>query len=222
MLDRRIRVGYRSIAPGTLVALLAVGCQSPDRRNQLPAGCVPVQYVQANSHTTCLVACVAMAANYLEGEFRFSEKGILNELRARGLDESRVSDVKQYLDAEGFYLVTLAGRLHDEPPTGLAYWLLRRGYPVICVINRQGHEPQFNHAVVVVGLTRSSGVESADKIHYFDPASAMQFHTDEVPAFNELWIRGQNAMMVVIRPPEGSAQTAGRAEIDAPMAGSGP
>jgi len=171
-----------------------------------PPGSLPVRYEPATKHTTCLVASVAMAANYLLGERRFSEEGLLLDIRQAGLNESNVADVKAYLQRHGLYLITLTGKLDEKPPTGLKYWLANRGYPVICVINREPDNPAFNHAVVVTGISANPEGVSVDNIHYFDPSSAQPLHSVEAAAFDILWGRGQYAMMIVVAPPAGAPE----------------
>ena len=66
------------------------------------------------------------------------------------------------------------------------------------------------HAVVVIGFTKTAGDETADRIHYLDPASAKVLHSEDRKTFETLWARGEHAMMMVIAPPQepgtGSAQ----------------
>lgn len=180
------------------IVMASTGCQSPNRIAKYPEGALRVRYEEATSHSSCLVASVVMAANYVVGERRFSEKAVREDLEQAGLDESRVGDLKKYLADHGLHLVTLAGSLDGKPPVSLKYWLLERGYPVICVINRDPVDPNFNHAVVLIGISTTGDVESTDRIHYFDPSSAEPLHTDDVAAFETVWDRGQHAMMVVV------------------------
>lgn len=190
----------------TLLAVLIVitaastGCESPHRIAKYPDGSLQVRYEEATTHSSCLVASVAMAANYVVGERRFSENGIREDLKRAGWDESRVGDLKTYLTEQGLHLVTLAGSLDGNPPVSLKYWLLRRGYPVICVINRDPVDPNFNHAVVLIGISTTGDIESTDRIHYLDPSSADPLHADDAVKFEAAWARGQYAMMVVVVP----------------------
>lgn len=187
-----------------IAACLATGCQQPKRLFRLPKDCLPVRYEAATTHSSCLVASVAMAANYLLGDRQFSERQIQVDLKRLGYDETRVGDLKKYLQQvpERLYLVSLAGCLDPEPPAGLRYWLEKRGYPVICVINRDpGANPSFNHAVVVIGISANQNRGSADIIHYLDPSSVDQLHSTTTDEFEVLWSSGEYAMMVVCQAP---------------------
>jgi len=197
-----------------LLALLAVslfwlvGC-APQRLAKYPEGSLRVVYEPAGSFSSCLVASVTMAANYLRDERKFTEPGVRQELQAAGLDESKVGDVKAYLAKKGLYLVTLTGEVDGKPPTSLRYWLRKRGYPVICVINRHGVDPRFNHAVVVVGFSATAGADPADIIHYLDPSSSQVLISEKVTAFEAAWAHGQHAMMIVVAPQDGEASEPG-------------
>lgn len=192
------------ITPALLVAVTLgqlSGC-APKQFANYPAGSLPVAYEESNSYTGCLVASTAMAANYLIGQRQFSEKSIREALKLAKLDETRPGDVKAWLETQGLYLLTLSGTLDGKPPASLGYWLLRRGYPVICVINRHDKDRDFNHAVVVIGFSKTAGNETADRIHYLDPASAKVLHSEDRKTFETLWARGEHAMMIVIAPPQ--------------------
>ncbi|MBP7934931.1 MAG: hypothetical protein KA354_09830 [Phycisphaerae bacterium] len=188
---------------------LLTGC-APKQFAKYPQGSLRVAYEESSSYSGCLVACTAMAANYLTDQRKLSEKGIRESLKMANLDETRVADVKAWLETQGLYLLTLSGTLDGKPPASLGYWLCQRGYPVICVINRHENDVKFNHAVVVIGFTKTAGDETADRIHYLDPASAKVLHSEDRKTFETLWARGEHAMMMVIAPPQepgtGSAQ----------------
>lgn len=201
--ERRCRQSGAAI----LLLLLAIclpGCQQPKRSFRLPPGCLPVRYEAATTYSSCLVASVAMAANYVLNDRKFSEGQIRSDLKRLGYDETRVGDLQAYLRGEpgGLHLVALAGELDDNPPIGLKYWLEQRGYPVICVINRDPRsDPAFNHAVVVIGICTNPNGCSADIIHYLDPSSAAQLHSATADEFEVLWASGEHAMMVVCQKP---------------------
>lgn len=84
-----------------------------------------------------------MAANYRLNETRLTEASLIRDMKADGLDESSAGDVRTFLEKKGLHLVTLSGRLDGKPPAALEWWVESRGYPVICVINRdeQGIPP---------------------------------------------------------------------------------
>jgi hypothetical protein len=188
-----------------LACLLALfGCDQPRPAVTFPPNTLPVRYEPATSHTTCLVAAVAMAGNYLIGDRRMTEKSIREDMKAAGRDETKIEDIRTFLQDKGLYLLTLSGQLDGKPPSSLRYWLVERGYPVICVINRNGDDPAFNHAVVVTGIEHTDPEVSADKIVYLDPSVGQVLHTDDEKAFDVLWQRGERAMLIVVAPPRDS------------------
>ncbi len=193
-------------APLMLSVLLA-GCQAPQRVMTYPKGCWPVRYEPAVSHSSCLVASIVMAANYRLDKRQYSVPQVCRELKALHLDETSIADMNTYLERNGLALLTLSGNPSSKPPTGLQYWLRERRYPVICVINRRGSDERFNHAVVVIGITKNSA-EPADTVHYMDPSAQDPVLSCSITDFEVLWARGRNAMMIVIAPP----QAAGAAE----------
>ncbi|MBI4578173.1 MAG: hypothetical protein HY718_00630 [Planctomycetes bacterium] len=202
MVVHRWRAG--TVVGGVLAAGLVVlgGCEAPQRQPaSYPANTLPVHYEEATAPTSCLVASVTMAANYLVGKRQFTEPDIRTAMQDGGLDETSISDVRSYLEGRGLYLLTLAGRTDDKPPLGLLFWLERRGYPVICVINRQGDDPGFNHAVVVTGFSRNVDSPSADIVYYLDPAAREPLQSLSLSEFEAAWERGERAMMLVVAPP---------------------
>ena len=74
---------------------------------------------------------------------------------------------------------------------------------MVCVINRKSDDPQYNHAVVVIGVQRKEGSdgESAELLHYLDPASERGLEQAETETFEKWWERGRRAMMIVLVPP---------------------
>lgn len=198
------RLGSKALPIAILMAL--AGCDHPRPPMTFPPNTLPVRYEPSTSHTTCLVASVAMASNYLLGERRLTEVSIREEMKAAGRDETSIEDLRTYLQGKGLYLLTLSGELDGKPPASLRYWLLERGYPVICVINRNGDDPAFNHAVVVTGIEHTDPAVSADKIVYLDPSVGQVLHKDEEKEFDLLWQRGRRAMLIVVNPPPGASQ----------------
>jgi hypothetical protein len=183
------------------LGLASAGCEQPRQSAKYPEGALPVRYEASTAYSGCLIACVAMAANYLLDRSEFSETGIRQAMRQAGLDETRITDVKKYLAGKGLHLVALSGGLDGKPPGSLEYWVRQRGYPAICVINRQPDNPRFNHAVTAIGISGTGPVESADTIHYLDPSSPKQLHSEEAGAFEANWARGRHAMLIVVHPP---------------------
>ena len=184
-----------------LAGLLMTGCVAPRPPVTHPPGTLRVAYERSESHTGCLVASAAMAANYLLARPEWTEKRLRDQMQAVGLDESKVADVKAFLGRQGLYVVTLSGTLDGNPPTGLGHWVRVRGYPVVCIINYQGEDPAYNHAVVVIGFSAKAGAEATDKVYYLDPSTDLPLH--EVPAagFEALWGPSGRAMLLVIQPP---------------------
>ncbi len=190
---------------GAILLPLVTGCETESRRPMIeyPPGTWRVRYESSEDYSSCLIASVVMAANYLKGERQFSEAEARAAMDAMGLDHTRVGDVKTYLQRVGLDLITLTGRLDPDPPTGLHYWSKSRRYPVICVVNRdEKGDPGFNHAVIVIGITDNPDTEKEDRIHYFDP-SMPDDPLMTVPAaeFDAQWTRGERAMMIVVNPP---------------------
>lgn len=202
---------YSSRIAITLFAALGlVGGCAPKQFAKYPEGSLRVAFEESSSYSGCLAACTAMAANYLTGERKFSQKGISEALKQVNLDETRTGDLKTWLETQHLYLLTLSGESDGKPPASLRYWLVQRGYPVICVINRHEQDPKFNHAVVVIGFSKTAGDQTADRIHYLDPASAKVLHSEDRKSFETLWARGEHAMMIVIAPPQESATGSAR------------
>lgn len=177
------------------------GCDRPVRIAKYPEGSLHVRYEQATTYSTCLVASVAMAGNYLLGERRFSEYGIRNDIERTGRDVTLVRDLQAYLADEGLDLHALSGQLGDEAPTGVGFWVKQRGYPAICVINRVSEDPAFNHAVVVIGISPNREGGSTDIIHYLDPSVPEPLQSMDAAAFEELWARCEHALLIVAVAP---------------------
>jgi hypothetical protein len=190
---------------GYLVLALA-GCESTEKEKRQPAkypqDTLRVRYESAESYSTCLVASISMSANYVLGKREFSEESIRTALKSTGRDETLVADLKAYLAEQGLHLITLTGRIDGKPPVRLGYWVQSRGYPVICIINRDPEsDPGFNHAVVVIGISANPEDGAADKIHYFDPSAPQPLQSDPVARFQTFWGRCDRAMMIVVAPP---------------------
>lgn len=209
-----LKTGSSGLAVAAASLICAAGCQSPPKRVVThPPGTLPVRYEEATTYSTCLVASVAMAANYLLGERTYTEAGLRGRLARQALDETRVGDIKALLQSDGLYLITLSGQLDETPPLGLRYWVCNRGYPVICVINHEANNPAFNHAVVVTGFSANPAGGPADIVHYLDPSAAEPLHSTDEASFEILWARGDHAMMVVVTPPTGADAGSANGEI---------
>lgn len=197
-MNPRVRtLGIMLVGLSGLAAM--AGCGQKNKLIGYPPGTLPVEYAQATSYTACLVTSITMAANYAENRPRFRVEEVVEDLRGAGKDETKVHDLKEYMAKKGLDVWALAGKLDEEPPTGLGFWLRAQRYPVVCVINRVGNGPDYNHAVVVIGFRENRDVESADRIHYLDPSADTPLYTCSLEAFEEIWARCGHAMMVVTK-----------------------
>lgn len=196
----------RRLLIGTAVVLVALGsgCQEPARKIVThPEGTLRVPYEVASAPSSCLVASVTMAANYLEGQRRFKEPAVRVALKQQKLDETKVTDLRTYLTGQGLDLIAVSGELDGKPPLGLKFWSVTKGYPVICVINQHEGDPQFNHAVVVTGFSANADKPLADIVYYLDPATRDPLQSVGLWEFDTWWGRCGRAMMVVVKPPPG-------------------
>ena len=197
--------------------LAACACNDTNREPvRYPPDALPVRFESATSHSGCLVAGVVMASNYLLEKREFSEAGITEELEAAGLDETVVRDLASYLATKGLDLRTLTGEIGDDAPLGLGHWVKSWRYPVICIINRDPEgDTDFNHAVVVIGISPNPEGSAADNtVHYFDPASeAKPLRSVAADAFEVEWGRGGRAMMIVTAPAA-ATQAAGGTDFE--------
>lgn len=192
---------------GIVAALGLAGCQQPQRKPLThPQGTLLVRFEAASAPSSCLVACTAMAANYLLDEPRFAEPELRKTLQRQKLDETRVEDLKKYLSGHGLNLVALTGRTDENPPTGLKFWVLGKGYPAICVLNQHAGDPAFNHAVVVTGFSANPDGGQADIVYYLDPAAREPLQSAKLADFETSWARCDHAMLIVVRPPPAAAQ----------------
>ena len=112
-----------------------------------------------------------------------------------------MADVKAWLEEQGLHLVTLTGQSDDKPPLGMRFWLERRGYPVICVINKYAGDVRYNHAVVVTGVSANTGDPPADIVYYLDPGTREPLQSVGLAEFETSWARCDYAMMIVVQPP---------------------
>lgn len=196
---------FLAIAFLAIAAVTIAGCERPRPAFVThPQGTLRVPYEPASSQTACLVACVTMASNYLLDEPRFEEAAVRQALEDAGLDETQVADLKRWLELQGLYLVTLTGQMDEKPPTGIRFWLQRRGYPVICVINEHEGDHRYNHAVIVTGISENPVDPAADTIYYLDPSPGDPLQSVRLDAFEAMWERGGRTMMLVVAPPSDS------------------
>lgn len=187
----------------TILALcLASGCEAPKSKfTTYPPGTLPVPYQEASAPSSCLVASVSMAANYLLADHRLAEPAARAAMKEKELDEAQVVDVKKYLADQGLDMIVLSGRLDGKPTEGLRFWVEQKGYPAICIINRHGEDPKFNHAVVVTGFSGDANGQQADIVYYLDPSTREPLQFLELAEFDRYWARGNRAMLLVVAPP---------------------
>lgn len=181
------------------------GCNVPRRVavDRHPPGALKVRYECTTSDTSCLVASVVMAANYLDRRVRFKEPAVRRELERAGKDESRVADLRHFLRSKDLDLIVLEGARSLRPPNGLGYWL-RRGFPAICVINKIGKDADYNHAVVVIGFgpPEADPAQDGTVIHYLDPSSPKQQESGPAERFDEWWAVSGRALLIVTTVPK--------------------
>jgi len=184
-----------------MCASLMAGCQRPQTVDAFPAGAIPVRYVPADDPTDCLAASVVMSANYVLGHDQFTTKKMRQELRGAGMDPSRTADVRSWLESYDLYLTPLVGELTDKPPLGLVWWVQKRGYPMVCVINRHAGDSAYNHAVVVIGFEFDAGSPQSATVHVLDPASPRRLESWERDVFDHYWASAGRVMMPIYEAP---------------------
>jgi hypothetical protein len=213
--NRRLsRVLFIGIITAGLFA--AGGCEAPRPKfTTHPPGTLPVHYEEASTPTSCLVASAVMAANYLLGQPRFTEPGVRKAMKEQRLDETQVTEMQTFLVGQGLDLIALSGRLDGKPTLGLRFWVERKGYPVICIINRLGEEPKFNHAVVVTGFSEGAGSPPADIVYYLDPSTREPLQSVPATEFEKYWHRGNNTMLLVVAPPAAAKESSSSASSPA-------
>ena len=181
--------------------VLGAGCQRRIAVDTFPAGTVHVRFVPAANYTDCLVASVVMCANYVTASERFEPADVREGLTAAGLDPTRIADVRDYLTGRRLTLQPLTGSFTDRELTGLGWWLLQGGYPVICVMNKNGGNADYNHAVVVIGVGGGDSVASAQTVHYLDPASPRRLESVDRLLFQHYWGSAGKIMLPLFETP---------------------
>jgi hypothetical protein len=192
--------------PVTLLMLFAPACYKREAIDVYPPNSLHVRYEDVSSDQSCLVASVVMAANYVDPHAELRESAALQEIADAGMDETLVADVKKWIDSKGFKLIHLKGQFNNQPPFGMHYWVQNRGYPVVCIVEKEEDKPSeelsFHHAVVVIGVDVDANVDNVDRIHYIDPISIKRLEFDTADDFEASWARGGYGMLLVILPPK--------------------
>ena len=176
-----------------------------------PPGTLPVAFEGASASSSCLVACVTMSANYLLGKRQFAEPEVRTTLAQRHLDETSIKDLQTFLSdsGQGLELMVLSGQLDDQPPRGIRFWIERKGYPVIAIINKRGKDPKFakfNHAVVVTGFSTDTSSSPADIVYYLDPSTSEPMVSVTRTDFEKYWSASDRAMLLVVQPTTSDIQ----------------
>lgn len=126
-----------------------------------------------------------------------------------------MADVQAWLGERGFELKPLVGELSDDPPLGIGWWLLERGYPVICVINKFAGNADYNHAVVIIGMKGGGSAESAETVYILDPASPKRIEQWERLKFVHYWGSAGRVMLPLFETPP-KARPVGRQAGESP------
>jgi hypothetical protein len=188
-----------------LPVLSGAGCKKQLTALETPPGTLPVRYVPATDYTDCLLASVIMSANYVDGRPRLVPSTVRADLEADGLDRTRLGDFRNWMSTQGFRMIALKGRLVRTPPDGVLWWVQERGYPVICVLNRHGGDPEFNHAVVVIGFDLGDNEKEVRNVHLLDPASPYGVESPDRATFEREWQETDRVMILVFDEPAASA-----------------
>ncbi|GJM24933.1 MAG: hypothetical protein DHS20C16_13480 [Phycisphaerae bacterium] len=188
-----------------LMLTLATGCHRRLAVDEYPPNALKVRYVSATDFTDCLLASAVMCMNYVVGQDRFAAPRVRQQMDSEGFDLTRVGDVRMFLEGRRIKLIPLKGELSTEPPLGLAWWVISRGYPVICVVNEEEGAPEeFNHAVVVIGVdVDDNGDNGSDNgsgigdVIVLDPASQKRLERWDRETFLSRWQPTGNVMLLV-------------------------
>lgn len=188
---------------------LTCGCHQRLAVDHYPPGTLQVRYVPAGDYSECLLASTVMCANYVSGSHRFSLTRMRDELRADGLDPTRVGDVARWLSSYRLTLTPVAGQFGDQELLGLGWWLDQGQYPVICVMNKHAGNAEYNHAVVVIGTEGTGPLEDARAIFLLDPASPRRVERMEPLAFRHFWNTAGRIMLPLFETPPQAQQASG-------------
>jgi len=193
-----------------LPGLLGATCNPRIAVDTFPPGVLRVRFVQAAGYTDCLVVSAVMCANYVAGRDRIAAGRVSDELAAAGLDRTKVADVQRWLREHGYELTPLRGELSDVERVGLGWWVLRRGYPVICVVNKFAGDADYNHAVVVIGFDGAASAEAAEGVYLLDPASPKRLERWDRLTFQHFWAGAGYAMLPLYQTPDELRETPNR------------
>jgi hypothetical protein len=185
----------------TLPTMSGATCNRRVAVDRYPTGALQVRFVEASGYTDCLVASVVMCANYVAGHDRLDPDRVRGGLAAAGLDPTRIADVRGWLDQERLELTPLRGRLSDADGIGLGWWVLGRGYPVICVINKFAGNADYNHALVVIGFDGAGSADSASGVYLLDPASPKRLERWDRLTFEHYWASAGHVMLTLYETP---------------------
>lgn len=188
---------------GLTVLMFASGCHRRIAVDEYPPNALKVRYVSATDYTDCMLASAVMCANYIVGQDRFTAPRVRAQFAHEGLDMTRVGDVRRFFEDRAIKLIPLKGNLGEKPPLGLFWWVVSRGYPVICVVNQEEGAPEeFNHAVVVIGVdvddnTKAASEENVGELIVLDPASAKRLERWDRETFVSRWQATDRVMLLM-------------------------
>jgi hypothetical protein len=181
--------------------LMGATCHKRVAVEDYPPGAMRVRYVAATDYSECLVASVVMCGNYVLNSNRMTPEQVERDLADAGLDHTRVGDMRTWLKTQGIQMTPLKGRYSSEPPNGLAWWVLDRGYPVICVVNRHAGDAEYNHAVLVIDVKINETSEAPEGVYVLDPASPKRIEHIERQMFEHYWGSAGSVMLPLFEAP---------------------
>ena len=180
------------------LVVTAAGCHQRIAVDTYPQDALKVRYVAATDYTDCLLASTVMCANYIVGQDRFAAPRVRSQMASAGLDMTRVGDVRTFFADRAIKLIPLKGNLGHKPPLGVLWWVVSRGYPVICVVNQQeGGSEEFNHAVVVIGADVDDNTDVVSDVVILDPASGKRLERWDRETFMSGWEATGRVMLLM-------------------------
>jgi hypothetical protein len=147
-----------------------------------------------------------MVANYVLDSERLTSPVLRDAMGRAGLDHTQVGDMASILEQWALELIPLRGTLRGRPPISLAWWVMQRGYPVICVINQAEGKPDHNHAVVVVGMVLAEN-DAETEVFVLDPSAGKHLFTWTGTVFQQYWNSAGRVMLPMVEKVVQSART---------------
>ena len=184
-----------------LPACLGATCEQRTAVTDFPPGTLRVRFAAAARYTDCLVSSVVMSVRYVLDTQWLSPAQVRSELSAAGLDHTRIADLQAWLKTKNVTMIPLKGELTDAPRIGLGWWLVGRGYPVICVVNKFAGNADYNHAVVVIGMERTGPDPQDRAVYVLDPASPRRLERWDRMTFEHYWGSAGKIMLPLFETP---------------------